>query len=138
MNFIVGIGWSGGYPARAPLVVSCCTSDTVPLAGSRGGGPFSRPTLVDSELNDGVRSALALRTPCGALPARCLAIIPDIFRTLELADGSLDSGSAGRDSEVVASLWGSFTANDGDRSCGVPVGSVWDEEAQLGEAGWAG
>lgn len=101
---MVGIGWSGGYPARAPLVRSCCTSDTVPIAGSRGGGAFGRRKVVDSEVNEGDRSALALRTPCGALPALCLAMIPDMFSTLELADGSPDPGSGGRDSEVVASL----------------------------------
>lgn len=101
---MVGIGWSGGYPARAALVASCCTSDPVPLAGSDSGRPSIRPRFVDSELKEGDRSALVLRGPCGALPALCLAMIPGIFRTLELANGSLVPGSATWDSEVALGL----------------------------------
>lgn len=96
---MVGIGWSCGYPARAGLVASCCSSGPAPFTGSEGGGPSDRTEVVASELN-GVKRALAFRTPCGALPALCLAMIPDMFRTLELATGSLAAGLAGWDSDM--------------------------------------
>ena len=115
MNLMVGIGWSCGYPARAGLEPSCCTSDPVPFTRSEGGGPSTRTAFAASAVDEAVRIALARRAPCGALPARCLAMIPDMFRMLELATGSLGSGSNGTDSDVDVEVGpgDSFTPKDG-------------------------
>ena len=136
---MVGIGWSCGYPARAALEASCCTSDPVLFTGSEDEGPSRRARFVASELNEGMRSALFLRAPWGALPALCLAMAPDMFRRLELADGSLVPGSAGRDPDVGSSLCGSSTPTFGERSPADPLGSVCDGvEGRLGDAACAG
>lgn len=115
MNLMVGIGWSCGYPARAALEPSCCISDPVAFTGSEGGGPSTRPAFAASKVDEAVRIALARRAPGGALPARCLAMIPGMLRTLELVTGSLGSGSAGRESDVDVEVRprDSFTAKDG-------------------------